>query len=696
MRITLLLPLLALSLIPAVSTAEIADPGELYRSFLSTDAIHADAFLRKHPEWDGRGIVVAVLDTGVDMGIPGLLTTSTGETKVIVARDFSGQGEVTLEDAEVKETPEGSVLRSGFNWVTGFEALLPGEEEPVWKLGALQESSLKNGAVRDLNNNGSTADVFSILAHPGENGQWVALVDTDGDHDVSDEKPIHSYALHQESFVLRGGDPTQVTPQLHMALHIDDDGERAEIHFDDGGHGTHVAGIATGHRLQNKDGFHGIAPGAKVMSLKIGNNALAGGATTTASKKKALRFAADWARDNDRIVVMNMSYGIGSEIEGDSDIDRLLTEVLAEVPWRLSMSTSAGNAGPGLSTVGQPAASVLAFTAAAALTRQNAIGLFGSDIGTDRLFAFSSRGGEVAKPTATLPGVAASAVPPFMDGDIMAGTSMAAPQGAGAHALLLSAAQSVGIEVHNGMLRRALRQSARPLKGYTPLDQGGGMVHVPKAWKLLRDLASSPEAAQVLGYKLSTESPQSPDGESPAAYWRTGTHVPPRHRPQTWTVKPIFPSDTPVEKRKSFYAAYRLKSDVSWLVPESSKMYLRGEDAGEVTVTWRPEKLRNPGLYVGRIFATPAGGPSGQRGAAFELVATAIIAETFTESNDHTRRWADERLAPCEVSRHFLLVPPGATRMQLDLTLDDLARGCEDGADDHRHDQSSERSEGCW
>ena len=43
---------------------------------------HASEFLAEHPSWDGRGVVVAVLDTGVDPGAAGLAVTPSGAKKV--------------------------------------------------------------------------------------------------------------------------------------------------------------------------------------------------------------------------------------------------------------------------------------------------------------------------------------------------------------------------------------------------------------------------------------------------------------------------------------------------------------------------------------------------------------------------------------------------------------------------------------
>ena len=63
---------------------------------LSLSTCRVDDFLTGHPTSDGRGVVIAVLDTGVDPSIPGLTKTPDGEVKVIDVQDFTGQGDVKL------------------------------------------------------------------------------------------------------------------------------------------------------------------------------------------------------------------------------------------------------------------------------------------------------------------------------------------------------------------------------------------------------------------------------------------------------------------------------------------------------------------------------------------------------------------------------------------------------------------------
>ncbi|MGH9175314.1 MAG: S8 family serine peptidase, partial [Vicinamibacterales bacterium] len=43
----------------------------------------ASQFMAANPTWDGRGVTVGILDTGITLDHPSLLTTSTGERKIV-------------------------------------------------------------------------------------------------------------------------------------------------------------------------------------------------------------------------------------------------------------------------------------------------------------------------------------------------------------------------------------------------------------------------------------------------------------------------------------------------------------------------------------------------------------------------------------------------------------------------------------
>ena len=81
--------------------------------------------------------------------------------------------------------------------------------------------------------------------------------------------------------------------------------KRINLHYDGSGHGTHVAGIAAGYNINGHEGFNGIAPGAKIISLKIGDCTLSGGATTSGSMIRAYEYGIEFARNYDGPVVFN-------------------------------------------------------------------------------------------------------------------------------------------------------------------------------------------------------------------------------------------------------------------------------------------------------------------------------------------------------------------------------------------------------
>ena len=72
-----------------------------------------------HADWDGRGTLIAILDTGVDPSVPGLQTTSTGQAKILDLRNFSGEGDIAL--APVRAGADGTIGLPGGLALRGAE-----------------------------------------------------------------------------------------------------------------------------------------------------------------------------------------------------------------------------------------------------------------------------------------------------------------------------------------------------------------------------------------------------------------------------------------------------------------------------------------------------------------------------------------------------------------------------------------------
>lgn len=199
--------------------------------------------------------------------------------------------------------------------------------------------------------------------------------------------------------------------------------------FDDGQHGTHVAGTSAG----GTDGHAiGVAPGAKLIAAKAINGR---GYNSTAATLQALQFmlaptktdgsAPDPTKGAD---VVNNSWGN----PGDPMDDTFLESFEALRAAGIEVVTSAGNEGPREGTVSAPG-SYPGFLSVAATTSR------------DSVAGFSSRGPskfpskDDMSPNVAAPGEGIVSSVPGGRYSRMSGTSMASPHVAGAVALLLQA-----------------------------------------------------------------------------------------------------------------------------------------------------------------------------------------------------------------------------------------------------------------
>lgn len=266
------------------------------------------------------------------------------------------------------------------------------------------------------------ADVAHTEGATGE-GTDVAIVDTgitDRNEDVAANLADPSVSANHESWVACRGDCSYDWS-------------------DDGGHGSHVAGIAA---ARESGEVVGVAPDATLHALKVcGGN----GGCRTSAVVEAVRYAADQGWD-----VANLSLGSRSpspalQTAGEYALDAGLVPVAA-----------AGNRGRS-DSVGYPAA-YDEYLAVSATTL------------SDEVADFSSTGPEVdlAAPGADVCSVTGE------EYDTLSGTSMAAPHVSGAIAQLVADGYDAS-EAHT-----RVRETAEDL-GLSETAQGAGLVDVAAA-----------------------------------------------------------------------------------------------------------------------------------------------------------------------------------------------------------------------
>ena len=594
-----------------------------------------DQFRAQHPTYDGRGVLIAILDTGVDPGVDGLITNSTGAPKIVELRDFSGEGRVAL--APVTPAADGTVAVGGHT-LGGAHRIGRLTTATTWYAGMLRELPLGRPPAGDLNGNGVNTDTFPVIVVKASDG-WVAFLDSNLNGSFEDEMPLHDYRDGHETIAL-GSKPITLAANFSEA----DGAPLLDLFFDNGGHGTHVAGIAAGHSLFNLSGFDGVAPGAQLLGLKIAN-AARGGISVTGSMQRAMAYAARYAEQRNMPLVLNLSFGVGNEREGHAVIDSIVNAFLVAHP-AVVFTISAGNDGPGLSTLGFPGSADLALSVGASYP-----GAFARPVqpGTapapDVMGWWSSRGAEVAKPDLVAPGVAFSSVPRWNTGDeIKGGTSMAAPHVAGLAACLLSAMAQEGRKVSAADIAQALRASAVPFRGETPIDDGAGQPRLDAAYRWL-----------LGGHQGSEYVVRVPAGVS-AAFHRDGLGDP-GDTLQAFQIRHVGGLRA---------AQFLLKTSVPWLAAPAT--VVAGARETEIPVVYQRSALAAPGVYVGSVSAW---NPSDTlAGALFTLPNTVVVPYDLV-----AKPLFDERRAigPARVQRYFLNVPAAGATLSAAVTLPDSA-----------------------
>ncbi len=507
--------------------------------YLPTADIGAPQFVQAHPTYDGRGVTIGILDTGIDPTRPELQTALDARGRTVPKiRDWvastdpetDGDGSwVKLDSVVAGGRPATFTVDS-----TTYTAPRAGS----YGFGVFSESKLCPDAAaatcemhNDVDRDGDSTDSFGVLVARGGHASTV-YVDTNQDGSFVDSKPMREYRYARDLDYF--GNAAVETRRVPYVVDVERDGRDryVDIGIVSGGHGTHLAGIAAGRGFFG-GAMDGVAPNAQLVSARACR--WPSGCTAHALIEGMIYLAK-------RADVDVISMSIGSlPLLNDGNTPRcdLYRRLIDRTGTQIVVS--AGNNGPGGATINDPAAcsdvvSVAAYQSAGAWSA-----LYGVATKPETFWDFSSRGpredGGLA-PTLSAPGAAVSSwpawdsplpgQPPKPFGSLPAGyerfqgTSMAAPEVAGAAALLLSAAEQERLRVSPAELRRALSSGARFVPGFGPDVQGNGLVQVGAAWSVLQqgirpvEIESTARVATSLSAFLATP------GQGPGLYVREG------------------------------------------------------------------------------------------------------------------------------------------------------------------------------
>ena len=280
--------------------------------------------------------------------------------------------------------------------------------------------------------------------------------------------------------------------------------------YDDFGHGTHVAGIIAGNGRDSGGAYAGIAPAAKIISLKVLDGTGAGVISNVIA-------AIDYAVANKtayNIRVINLS--VGASITESYKTDPLTLAAKSAVDAGIVVVSAAGNRGknaagqPVYGGITAPGNAPWVLTVGASST-EGTVYRYDDVMGT-----YSSRGPTridyqakpdlvapgtgtvslsdpnslmyVTRPASLIDGTVATGYKPYLS---LTGTSMAAPVVSGTVALMLQA----NPHLKPNLVKALLQYTAQVYPSYNALTEGAGFLNTKGAVELARFFATAQPGA---------------------------------------------------------------------------------------------------------------------------------------------------------------------------------------------------------
>lgn len=670
-------------------------------SLLPKEETLAAAFLEQYPEYDGRNTVVAIFDTGVDPGAIGLQTTPDGRPKVIDIIDATGAGDVDTstvltaqDDGKSLVLANGKTLTLNPEWAPSADGtyhvgtvaayhLFPGQlvarlkKERKEKFDIAQreavnsvQSALADWAKRNAATTSDQAqlrakrdlqarlavldDLAKSYEDPGpiydvvvffDGEHWRAAVDAAESGDFTGVAALTNYKIERQYATF------SVESQLNYALNIYDDGNTLSIVNDVGAHGTHVAGIVAAYH-PDQPACNGVAPGAQIISVKIGDGRLGSMETSTALSRAILAII-DAKAD-----VVNMSYGEYASEHNYGRVVELANELVDQ--HNVTFVTSAGNNGPALGTVGAPGGTsscMIGVGAYVSPKMMDAEYIMRENDLSGIAYTWSSRGptfdGDMGVDICA-PGAAIAPVPNWTlnKKQLMNGTSMSSPNCAGNIALLISALKDKAIAYTPYSIKRALEKTAVVLPNVEVFAQGKGLIQVLPAFEYLARHGNAFDGSRQFPLSYTIKTSSGADGKARGVYLRDAVDFVHDATEVNVQVTPAFHKLAAQEDKVRFELHLKLVASARW-IDVGRHLALMHEGRGfKVLVT---TKHLPAGVSVGEIAAYDANNEA--RGPVFKIPVTVIKPEAVVAPVVSYAK----ALQPGDISRRFFTPPTGAT-----------------------------------
>ncbi|KAH1023665.1 hypothetical protein HUJ04_012827 [Dendroctonus ponderosae] len=664
------------------------------------------SFLSKYPSYDGKGIIIAILDSGVDPGAPGLQETSDGKPKIIERFDCSGCGDVntsTLVSAEdgyiTGLTGRKMKIPSNWNnpsetyrigvknafdlypdrlkervkseykkkkWEEGQRKLISDLNRDLSNLETSQNSNSSNEnekhekedceAKLDVLNNldkkyYDSGPVYDCILF-NDGSKWMCCINTSADNELANCPVLGEYSVTHEYL------PLTKLDSLNFSFNVHDNGNVLELVGVCSSHGTHVASIASAY-FANAPEQNGIAPGAQVISLTIGDGRLGSMETGTGLIRAMIKILE--LKQKMDVHVINMSYGEHAHWVDAGRIGDLVNEIVNK--YGIIWVSSAGNNGPALGTIStpsdiddEPIISVGAYVSPEMMVAEYAMKqkLSGAP------YTWSSRGPTVEGGVGVhicAPGGAITSVPNFTlrYSQLMNGTSMASPSCAGAICLLLSGIIQENCYYSPYLVRRALMNTANFIAGVEIPAQGAGLIQVDKAFDYLIAYQSIRE--RNVRFQL-----QCGSSSTKGIYLRTKTNS--KKHIFKVSVEPRFLNEDEVSAEEKINFNMKL----ALTCPLECVQYPKHLDLSNVARTFGIDidtSALPEGLHSTFVSAYDTACVS--KGPVFQIPVT-IIQPSEVPDQKFILKYSSIPFKPNTIKRHYFVVPSAATWAVLKLT----------------------------